>query len=365
MPLDGNTVSADLQDNPALLLHSRQELPRQGLSLNLAAITAFDGVVGSVLSQGMEFVISANMTLIREPQMGQRHVTLRKDFRYGPDDYTLWPQLYLSQFPHHGCIPAQPVDGFNHDLAVLWWDPSPADLVQLGGNLLRGRVQLGPEAMSRLQKVADQIAARASSVQTRNTHLSRLLNGLRQMLFRLRRLPMNEEMTRFSITEYQRYALEAIGALDYLQVYLPRINGDTPPATDTAETIGVFVTNDRLAQEFLQAGIPYWWIRPLSDLPAARIDSVVDLRSPSGTICTEPISLPSVAIFSGSADDPKKYDAIYSFSRSWFCVSDPYQHHLQYLIQGLRSPASASAALADPPSEGNSGRKRRRGLPCK
>ncbi|KAJ6632010.1 hypothetical protein B0H10DRAFT_1937737 [Mycena sp. CBHHK59/15] len=253
MMLDTNTTPSDLENNPTLLLHTQHELPRQGSELIQKKLHTFDAIVGSIFSSGNEFIVSPNRNVIYEPQTGIRRVQLHRDFRYGPNNHTLWPQLYALQWPHHGCIPACPVN-MNDQLAVFWWDPSSTDFVPLDGNILRGLVTLKPEKMSSFRQAVDKVVCRAARLEKPNILLSRILNALKHLMFQLQHLPTNPRMTCFTITKCQRYALEAIGLVDYLEIYLPRINGNAPPATYVADTVGVFIGNDQLAQEFFQAG---------------------------------------------------------------------------------------------------------------
>ena len=73
--------------------------------------------------------------------MQVREVFLRSDFRYGPDDPTLWPQPYLVQYPHLGAIPRRPEDP-NHPLSIMWWNPTQDDFKPLENDFMEGLGQL-------------------------------------------------------------------------------------------------------------------------------------------------------------------------------------------------------------------------------
>ena len=55
--------------------------------------------------------------------MQKKEVYMRADYRYGPDDPTLWPQPWIVQYPHLGAIPRKPNDP-KDTLSIMWWDPT-------------------------------------------------------------------------------------------------------------------------------------------------------------------------------------------------------------------------------------------------
>jgi hypothetical protein len=77
----------------------------------IVPIGPFDGKAAAVIQ---EFVCTTpNQDRIYLPPIQRRDVFLRSDFRYGPDDPTLWPQPFLLEYPHLGAIPRQPKDRFD------------------------------------------------------------------------------------------------------------------------------------------------------------------------------------------------------------------------------------------------------------
>ena len=69
--------------------------------------------------------------------MQKREVHLRADFRYGPDDPTLWPQPWVHEYPHLGAIPRKPQDS-NNPLSIMWWDPACKEFDSYDGGLVDG-----------------------------------------------------------------------------------------------------------------------------------------------------------------------------------------------------------------------------------
>ncbi|KAF9053486.1 hypothetical protein BJ165DRAFT_1524180 [Panaeolus papilionaceus] len=63
-----------------------------------ASLSPYDGKVGAIIG---EFIYTTpNENFIPLPLSGDRKVQVRRDYRYGPDDHTLWPQTYSSLAPH-------------------------------------------------------------------------------------------------------------------------------------------------------------------------------------------------------------------------------------------------------------------------
>jgi hypothetical protein len=66
---------------------------------------------------------------------------------------------------------------------------------------------------------------------------------------------------KFGITEFQRYYLETLGLIDYLEIYKPRIDGIQTRTGSVDNHMGVFTSVPRVAQDFFDAGLPIWFIR--------------------------------------------------------------------------------------------------------
>ena len=59
------------------------------------------------------------------------------NYRYGPDDHTLWPQLYLANYPYLGAIPRMPEDP-DDPLSIMWWNPTCDDFEPWEAGVLEG-----------------------------------------------------------------------------------------------------------------------------------------------------------------------------------------------------------------------------------
>ncbi|EDR00757.1 uncharacterized protein LACBIDRAFT_333848 [Laccaria bicolor S238N-H82] len=129
----------------------------------------------------------------------------------------------------------------------------------------------------------------------------------------LERLPMDFTQLKFCVAEVQRAFLELTAGLDYLYIYKPRMDGILPPATETAQTIGVFTMDSTILQEFTRAGLPVWFMRPAHTLPGVRVNSIVETRKPNEFLELREAETKFDTVFCGSADDPKKRRAIVQY----------------------------------------------------
>ncbi|KAF8327855.1 hypothetical protein F5887DRAFT_1083582 [Amanita rubescens] len=225
-----------------------------------ATIGAFDGRVACHFGQhGKYLITSPNADYIPEPAWGKRNIRIRADFRFGLDDYTLWTQPYLKDYPHMAAIPKKPTSP-NDPLSIMWYDALEADFVHSPGSAIRlGKLALG--ITYRFRTLKEQLASRVikymQNVNQAPQFIGPLSTAMRHSLIRLEIIDSTLQEMRFGIAEFQRYYLELYGLMDYLEIYQPRMLGLKPRATTVADCVGAYVSNPREAQEFFDAGIPY------------------------------------------------------------------------------------------------------------
>jgi hypothetical protein len=285
----------------------------------------FDGKVAAAI-QG--FVCTTpNQDRIFLPPMERRDVFLRSDFRYGPDDPTLWPQPFLSEYPHLGAIPRRPEDP-KDPLSIMWWNPTRADFFPLENGVLDGMGQLSTskcwafEDMSKGLKEKVEIFKKS----TPNSLLSLLVRAMDDSLIRMRSLKSPFGLMWFKVTEFQRLYLEICALLDYLEIYKPRMDGHQPPATTVANCIGAFTNMPHVAQFFHRAGLPIWLIQPVSQGPFPyNVLTVVSPLDPLDSLCISPHDPPFPVIFRGCMNTREKHDSINTYSRKWLVFKDPFR----------------------------------------
>ena len=101
-----------LLGNPKLLLHkscmyhlfSYELLINADLTATLP-ITTYNGYYGSVVHGGEFFVVTPYDDWIYLPPLGTQRMRMHRDGRFGPNDHTLWPQVFSEKYCHFSCIP--------------------------------------------------------------------------------------------------------------------------------------------------------------------------------------------------------------------------------------------------------------------
>jgi len=109
-------------------------------------------------------VTTPNQDRIFLPPIQKREVFLRADFRYGPDDPTLWPQPWIQVYCHLPAIPRRPEDP-NDPLALMWWDPTRDDFETYDAGLVDGLGELARDKFLLLQAMMMSLESRIDSYQ--------------------------------------------------------------------------------------------------------------------------------------------------------------------------------------------------------
>jgi hypothetical protein len=261
--------------------------------------------------------------------MHQREVFLRSDYRYGPDDPTLWPQPYLTQYPHLGAIPRRPEDP-NHPLSIMWWNPTRDDFRPLENDVMEGLGQLSLSNLWKFEEMMKETEVKITEYRKTTSEPNPLLlllaTSMRHALFRLRSLKSAFGQMRFGVTEFQRYYLEIYALLDYLQIYKPRMDGAQLAETGVANCIGAFTNVPRVAQDFKTAGLPVWLVHPWETGPFPyNVLEVVAPLDPVDSLCISQHDPPFPVIYRGYMNTFEKHNAIHHYSRTWLVFKDPFQ----------------------------------------
>ncbi|PPQ83571.1 hypothetical protein CVT24_004788 [Panaeolus cyanescens] len=324
------------------------------------ALTAYDGKVG--VAMGKYVYTTPNESFIPCPVLGSRTIAVRNDYRYGPDDHTLWPQPYSETFPHLGAIPRRPQDPQN-PLSAMWYDPIDTDFVPVHkGGIAKGLGKLSSTLLN------NRFAPLVSAVQIRfqayiaqipdekpeKKFVSSIERALHYSYSRLISLPTTWHHIRFTVAEVQRYYLELVGFLDYMEIFKPRMDGLQPPSGSVAQTIGVFTNKTRIVEEFMAAGLPVWYMRPVDSNFGSNVLSVVEPLQYFGVLVTKVHSAFPVLF------DAKKYIStgdvvglIHTFSRKWISAPDPFEDIGDAVAQSdapkVASQPSSSRSTGPPP----------------
>ncbi|TFK58193.1 hypothetical protein BDN72DRAFT_866146 [Pluteus cervinus] len=348
-PIDWTTLKAsDLAADPTILLHKRD---------TSLALGPFDGLVGAVIDDGNHFITSPNVNFVYAPPMGIREVTLRSDNRFGDDDHILWPQPYLPSLCHFGAI-RRKSDILNDPTNLMWSNLKEDEFNNGGTGCLSNIGHPHPNLVRRLdvyiELLTDRFRRYESNTEDKNKN---------PMSAPFTTLPMTQEQLSFSFVEVQRFHVELVAVLDYLEVYHPMMVGLEPPATEVARTIGVFTTNPQVCQEFHRAGLPVWFIRPFSNLPHIRINAVTKLRSPSEFLEMSISESHPDTLFYGNASSPQKHFKIGQSLRRYYEAPDPFETVKTITIAQLSLPPQLPRNVISTPHPSTSGGRPPRGQP--
>lgn len=321
----------DLLKNPQQLLLN-QPPEDYGTSLSTTAtrwpechsvFSAVDGLVGTVLRDGRSFITSPNYSIIYEPPLGgDRNVYLRDNYRFGPDDPLQWPQPFIPSFSHIITI-RLPVRKSTDPLCIMWWIPQYSDFVPDWSGLIVGLGRLDYVWLSHLKKPCVELLERQKRFTTRTEFVPVLSALLETHLHRLEHLLTNFGTVLQLTRAVQRLYLELLALIDYLDIYQPWMCGTTAPPIKPDHVMGAFVKNLTHCEALVCAGIRVWLIRPSTEVPNARIRSIVDVRPPDGLLPLTALE-PKAIIFSGSATSQQKYQAIWDHLHNRVCYPNPF-----------------------------------------
>lgn len=212
----------------------------------------------------------------------------------------------------------------------MWWDPTPADFVQSTGTLASGLGRLSKERYDAFKAMHRTLQSRAEAYKEILGDLRRFPTELEETLqnscARLSVLQTTYEQMRFGVTDFQRLYLELRGYMDYVEIYLPRMNGRAPGPFDVADCVGVFTTTPNVVQEYFRGGIPVWFIRTAEHFRTAQcnIAELVTATQPAQLINTRLHPDPQPQIWNDVTSDQRKHTAVFRYARTWLSFKDPF-----------------------------------------
>ena len=265
--------------------------------------------------------------------MQAKEVYLHADLRYGPDDPTLWPQPHLVEYPHLGSIPRKPVD-VNDPLSIMWWDPTHDDFETFDGSIVDGlgellklKLLLFEALMKGLEDRVEEYKKGRDLLDLPNKFLLSMVKAMQDAYVCIASLKTSFTEMRFGITEFQRYFLEVAGCLDYLVLYKPHMDRIKPSATTVANCVGAVTNLPRVVQDFHNAGIPIWFLRPKKSWASpisCNILKVITPLIPADLVCVSEHDPPFPPIFHGTMTRYERHSAIHRYSRQWLAFKDPF-----------------------------------------
>ena len=91
---------------------------------------------------------------------------------------------------------------------------------------------------------------------------------------------------RFSVTEFQRYYLEACGCLDYLELYKLHMDGEKLYVETVSKCVWAFPNITCVTQDFHMSGLPVWLLHPSNPWDTPVQSNILDIVNPVKPIDT-------------------------------------------------------------------------------
>ncbi|KAL0567858.1 hypothetical protein V5O48_014140 [Marasmius crinis-equi] len=267
--------------------------------------TALDGQAAAHVEGGEYLVTSPNSHIIYKPLLGSRTITLRKDYHFGPDDPLLYPQPFISLRCHWAAIPRRPGD--KADPLRKWWDEPPEwAFVEEGNSAIQGMGRWFPSYVADFARdcyiIHERVAAYYEPLKSRgmqgNSVVLALDCQLLQTLRHIEKLSVPRHVARQLWSFFQRWYLELVGALDWIELYKPVMDGQKAMSLSASRkapaAMGAFTFSVADCEFLFRANLPFWYVRPSKHPLTKRLDSMVDPVTPeSSNICMDDLDSPT------------------------------------------------------------------------
>ena len=239
----------------------------------IASIRWCDGRLAADWQMSSRAVVTtANATWMPEfPVASPGQICTRVDGRWGPQEYSLWPQVYHPKVLHHACIPVKDakIRGQGFVFKTLH-DPIPPHEWEEDYNC--GMPELGflrPQFLESLKADADAVITKfkrcgADTKADQKQYGYALCSTITQAFDRLLLLPTSRMHAVALAAHVQRLCLELSGLTVLFDILQPRTRDVGYVAKDTLPLRGAFTSNPSTAQAFFKLRIPVWFIQPLT-----------------------------------------------------------------------------------------------------
>ena len=314
----------------------------------------FDGLVAVIHPSSSEwYICSPNAEYIPLPPGQQCNVYPRFDGRFGPDDHTQWPQPFSEKYPHLSCIPTK-----IQEHSVIWEDPLRHDFIYIKHN--GKEIGLGKWSEPWIQPLRiscswllGEVALRRIKNKALDSHpeVKPLCVHLERALSRLRAVSMSDRGAMISLRLVQRLWLELYSLMEYVDRYLPSMDGKAPPTERRADVIGCFVRTAYSAERLFAAGIPYWFVREMRTFDTENILSIGTVVEPNHHLIVEDHPAYAPRIYQGDSNN-NRYLAICNYSFKFLRYADPFLGGLQTGISPYEF--SQTKSLTGPTRAGSS-----------
>ncbi|KAH6891667.1 hypothetical protein BKA70DRAFT_1441305 [Coprinopsis sp. MPI-PUGE-AT-0042] len=312
-------TAAELQADPQMLVSSSPKSSRP--------LSPLEGNLGAVIDNGHYFITTQNASFIPNPPLGHcREVWMRADYRYADDDPLQWPQPYNYMHPHLMVLRNPPFHG--DPLEALFISPLDFRTRLISGVIHRLEEDFERALRSAVSSVQIHVEGYRERVDPpyndNDKNVFMAANLMWNFLTRVKDIPMNRNELLRSVAESQRYARETMAYIDYYVDFKPRIDGMGQRATTVANVVGAFVQDPLVAQELQAAGIPFWFVHPVSDVGHVRVKALATLRLPQPTLVFNDARPKMPIIFKGPATSLRRITEMRVGSRIAMHCSDVF-----------------------------------------
>ncbi|KAG7086297.1 hypothetical protein E1B28_002261 [Marasmius oreades] len=332
--------------------------------------TALDGQVAAYMDDGQYLVTSPNTFVVYKPFLGPREIYFRKDYHFGPDNLLLYPQPFIPLRCHWASIPRRPTVKDNR--LHKWWDEPPEwTFIQDTDSAIQGMGLFASTYVEDFAKDYQILHARvfrySSLLKTEGKAANSLVLALdRQLLQTLRHiktvsLPLHLARQLWSF--FQRWYLELVGALDWVEVYKPVMDGQKSKSDfisiQASAAMGAFAYSIADCEFLFCAGLPFWYVWSAEHRATKRVDSMVDLTTPESIgICLDDLtSHPRQVIYEGPSTDLQKAVSVEKFGMTIVDAgSNPFAVPCAVVIPAPSQPISSQLEVG--PSRTSSKRSR-------
>ncbi|KAI9068137.1 hypothetical protein FKP32DRAFT_1562339 [Trametes sanguinea] len=213
-------------------------------------------------------VTSPNQAFIPEYPVERRIVKTYSDGRWGVREYSRWPQLLCEGMWHLSCIPRATSQLLPWTRDVLWHNFQRKDWHEDKTAAIENIGLIDKSISKRLEVVAELAITTFEAIggvpDRRKRYGYELIVVLRQCIDRMKLLPAPYAVAVAVAAHVQRICLELAGLCVYLTVVLPRIESDADCAASVLDVVGTFVKNGNAGITFVKAGVPVFFVQPLS-----------------------------------------------------------------------------------------------------
>lgn len=282
------------------------------------------------------------MSFVPEPHIGEEEIRARADGRFGYADCFQWPQLYCKEYEFAICVRRREYHLSPDPLSWAWYRPTLDDFESIPTSpFLVGKLKedkaLGVASLR-------QIAA-GRYAEWRKTHgnkqdvVNKMLQSLDHDIMILLNHPITFRDLTLFVAQAQRYFLDIIAFLDYVQEVLPHIaNPPTSPRPVRADWMGCFTADTKTCHELFYASVPVWLVRHhVTITHRTIIEKPVKFTFPDDIIR---------AMYSVQGQPARPFDCLYRGANTFKRHFHNRRHYM-----GTSDPSANSEPLSQTPSQ--------------